>query len=246
MSGPVDLLVFLQLSGNSVRSSLLIFAVILAGLATLAAETPHDTPREGHARLALTVLAFHVQRSGPVDFLSRGGRGDGGDGGADGCSERKRRRTRRRSRSRVFNGDCATGSRVVVIVYNSAAAVTSPPPFKKRLVSRGSRTAAPVPRFPPFTVPRFRRSVRLGRAVWRARAASSARSFGRLTFLSLSLSFCSPLAADSGDRPATAIVLSLSLSNGAPLVFLFSHFPSCFSPPLSPPPSPSFLLLVYS
>lgn len=59
MGGPVDLLVLLQLSGDGVGSSLLVFAFILAVLA-LAAETPHDTPREGYARLALTVPPFGV------------------------------------------------------------------------------------------------------------------------------------------------------------------------------------------
>lgn len=190
MGGPINLFVLLQLPGNGVRPSLLIFAVILAGLAALAAETPHDTPREGHARLALTVLPFHVQRSGPVDFPSRGG--------GDGCGERRKGgRSGRTSRVRVAEGDCATGTGspdgVVVIVYKPAAAVTSPPPFKKRLVSRGSRTVAPVPRFPPFVLLRFRRSVRLdGRAV-RCGAARSrcvlcplARSTDVLFFLSLS------------------------------------------------------------
>lgn len=60
MGGSVDLLVLLQLPGDGVGSSLLIFAFILALLAALAAETPHDTPREGDARLALTVSPFHV------------------------------------------------------------------------------------------------------------------------------------------------------------------------------------------
>lgn len=59
MGGPIDLLVLLQLPGDGVGSSLLIFAFILAVL-VLAAETPHDTPREGDARLALTVFPLDV------------------------------------------------------------------------------------------------------------------------------------------------------------------------------------------
>lgn len=59
VSGPVNLLVLLQLPGDGIRAPLLVLAVILAGLAALAAETPHDTPRERHARLALFALPFH-------------------------------------------------------------------------------------------------------------------------------------------------------------------------------------------
>ena len=55
----VNLLILLQLPGNGIRAPLLVLAVILAGLTTLAAETPHDTPRERHARLTLFALPFH-------------------------------------------------------------------------------------------------------------------------------------------------------------------------------------------
>lgn len=104
MGGPVDLFVLLQLPGDGVGSPLLILAVILAGLAALAAETPHDTPREGDAWLAvaltLSVFPFHfhfrVYRSVPVtvtvtlsgrvgDGVGGGvGGGDGGGGGGAG------------------------------------------------------------------------------------------------------------------------------------------------------------------
>lgn len=57
MGGTVNLLVLLQLPGDGIGSSLLIFAFILAVL-VLAAETPHDTPREGYTRLA--VFPFDV------------------------------------------------------------------------------------------------------------------------------------------------------------------------------------------
>ena len=55
----VNLLILLQLPGNGIRAPLLVLAVILAGLTALAAETPHDTPRERHARLTLFALPFH-------------------------------------------------------------------------------------------------------------------------------------------------------------------------------------------
>lgn len=59
MGRPVNLLILLQLPGDGIRAPLLVLAVILAGLAALAAETPHDTPRERHARLTLFALPFH-------------------------------------------------------------------------------------------------------------------------------------------------------------------------------------------
>lgn len=59
MSSSVNLLILLQLPGDGIRAPLLVLAVILAGLTALAAETPHDTPRERHARLTLFALPFH-------------------------------------------------------------------------------------------------------------------------------------------------------------------------------------------
>lgn len=59
MGSPVNLLILLQLPGNGIRAPLLVLAVILTGLTALAAETPHDTPRERHARLTLFALPFH-------------------------------------------------------------------------------------------------------------------------------------------------------------------------------------------
>lgn len=59
VSSSVKLLILLQLPGNGIRAPLLVLAVILAGLTALAAETPHDTPRERHARLTLFALPFH-------------------------------------------------------------------------------------------------------------------------------------------------------------------------------------------
>lgn len=59
VSSSIKLLILLQLPGNGIRAPLLVLAVILAGLTALAAETPHDTPRERHARLTLFALPFH-------------------------------------------------------------------------------------------------------------------------------------------------------------------------------------------
>ena len=58
MGGTVDLFVLLQLPGDGIGSSLLIFAFILAVL-VLAAETPHDTPREGYGS-RFAVFSFDV------------------------------------------------------------------------------------------------------------------------------------------------------------------------------------------
>lgn len=59
MGSSINLLVLLQLPGNGIRAPFLVLTVILAGLTALAAETPHDTPRERHARLTLFALPFH-------------------------------------------------------------------------------------------------------------------------------------------------------------------------------------------
>jgi len=191
VSGPIDLLVLLQLPGDSVGSPLLILAVILAGLAALAAETPHDTPREGHAWLALSVFPFHVYRSVPVTFSGRvgdgvgggvggGGGGDGGAGAGDGVdreggrsgSGSGRTTTARDRVSREGEGGRATGADVdvrdvvvrdVALVVVVYGPVAGPSRFEKRPVSRRGKLA-PVPRVPPSAVLRFRRSVRLGRS----------------------------------------------------------------------------------